>query len=358
MHTHQQYPISDLYEWIKSGSLILAPEFQRGNIWQHSAKSYFIDTLLRDLPVPHIYIRNVTDPGSKTSFREVVDGQQRLRTIETFIDGELTLDKQSKEFAGKTYDTLDEEDQRRLFAYQLGTVQLFDADDDTVLDIFHRINAYGISLNRQELRHSKFQGGQYKGEFRWAVIRTARRWEILWSKYRVVSVRNRVRMIDHELVAQLLGILLDGVTDGGQPKIDKLYERYDSAMPDEVEEHFDQVCTYIKKHFSKVLETKLGSGPHFMMIFAAVAHALLGIPNGDMGGEHLKLPKRDPRSLSDAAAAAANLLALADVFDMDPDDVPERLTSFKVAIAGTTQRIRSRSQRFVTIYRALLPDPI
>ena len=165
-------------------------------------------------------------------------------------------------------------------------------------------------------------------------------------------------MIDQELVAQLLGILLDGVTDGGQPKIDKLYERYDLAMPDEVEEHFDQVCTYIKNHFSKVLETKLGSGPHFMMIFAATAHALLGIPKGDMGGEHPELPNRDPRSLSDAAAAAANLLALADVFDMDPDDVPERLTSFKVAIAGTTQRIKSRSQRFVTIYRALLPDPI
>ena len=358
MHYHQQYPVSDLYQWIKNGSLILAPQFQRGNIWSPSAKSYFIDTLLRDLPVPSIYIRNVTDSVSKTSYREIVDGQQRLRTIETFIDGGLTLDKQSKEFAGKTYDSLDDADQKHLLAYQIGVEQLFEADDDTVLDIFHRINTYSMSLNRQELRHSRFLGAEHKGEFRLAVIRAAERWEILWSKYRVVSVRSRVRMGDHELVAQLFGILLDGVTDGGQPKIDKLYERHDSAMPGEIEKDFDQVCTYILRHFSKVLETKLGSGPHFMMIFAAVAHALLGIPNGDMGGEHPELPKRDPRSLSDTAAASENLLALADVFDIYPDDVPERLKSFKVAIAGTTQRIKSRSLRFVTIYRALLPDPI
>ena len=358
MHFHQQYPVSDLYQWIKSNSLILAPEFQRGNIWSTGAKSYFIDSILRDLPVPPIYIRNVTDPVYRTSYRQVVDGQQRLRTIQAFIDGALTLDKYSKEFAGKTYDTLDEEDQRRFLAYQIGTEQLFEADDDTVLDIFHRINNYSLTLNRQELRHSKFLGGKFKGEFRWAVISAAERWEVLWSKYLVVSVRSRVRLGDHELVAQLFGILLDGVTDGGQPKIDKLYERNDAAVPEGVEQSLDQVCRYILNHFETVLETKLGSGPHFMMVFAAVAHALLGISKGDMGGVHPELPERDSRALTDAVAASENLLSLADVFDMDPDDVPERLKTFKIAIAGTTQRIRSRSLRFVKIYQALLPDPI
>ena len=357
-HEHQQYPISDLYEWINSGALTLAPEFQRGDIWVPSAQSYFIDTLLRDLPIPTIYIRLVTDVKTKTSYREVVDGQQRLRTIMKFMEGNLTLDKRSKEFAGKTYDTLDDEDQQHFLAYQVGVEQLFGADDDTVLDIFHRINAYGISLNNQELRHGKFQGGRFEGVFRLAVIEGAERWEVLWAQYHVVSVRDRVRLLHHELVAQLLGIILDGVTDGGQPKINKLYERYDSVLRDDAVQRFDLVCDYIVRNFSDVLGTKLGSGPHFMMIFAAVAHALFGIPKGDMGGEHFDLPDRDPRSLSDAVAASTNLLSLADVFDLDPDDVPERLKSFKVAIAGTTQRIRSRSLRFVTIHQALLPDPI
>ena len=245
MHQHQQYPISDLYEWIKSGTLTLAPEFQRGDIWVSSAQSYFIDTLLRGLPIPPIYIRLVADPETKTSYREVVDGQQRLATIVKFLDGKLALDKRSNEFAGKTYDTLDDEDQGHFLAYQMGVEQLFGADDDTVLDIFHRINAYGISLNKQELRHGKFQGGRFQGEFRLAVIKGAERWDILWSKYHVVSVRNRVRLLHYELVAQLLGIILDGVTDGGQPKIDKLYERYDATVPGCAEECFDQVCHYM-----------------------------------------------------------------------------------------------------------------
>ena len=148
------------------------------------------------------------------------------------------------------------------------------------------------------------------------------------------------------------------MTDGGQPKINKLYERYDSSIPENAEEHLDQVCHYVIDHFPDVLNTKLGNGPHFMMMFAAVAHALFGIPKGDMRQEHGGMPPRDQRALTDTSVADANLLALADLFDKSGDDVPQRLTGFKVAIAGTTQRIRSRSVRFMTMFRALLPDPI
>ena len=191
-----------------------------------------------------------------------------------------------------------------------------------------------------------------------AVIKASERWEILWSQYKVVNVRGRVRLSHHELVAQLFGVILDGVTDGGQPKLYKLYERYDSGIPDDTEERFDQVCGYIVTHFSDVLDTKLGGGPHFMMLFAAVAHALFGIPVGDMRGQYPSPPAKDSRALSDTSAAISNLLTLADVFEMSGNEVPTRLASFKVSIAGTTQRIKSRSVRFLTMYRALLPDPL
>ena len=358
IHRHQQYPISDLYAWIKGDELILAPEFQRADTWPLSAQSFFIDTLLRDLPIPPVYIRLITDTDTKTSYREVVDGQQRLSAIVKFIDGKLVLDKRSKEFAGRIYHSLEEDEQRRFLAYQIGVEQLFGADDDTVLDIFHRINAYGLSLNRQELRHGKYQGGRFQGEFRWTVIKAAERWETLWSRYQVVTVRSRVRLLHHELVAQLLGIVLEGVTDGGQPKIDRLYERYDSHVPEATEDLFDETCSYIVDNFPAVLTTKLGNGPHFMMLFAAVGHALYGIPEGGMGPEYGGLPPKDPRALSDVGVANYNLMALADLFDVSADQVPKRLTGFKVAIAGTTQRIRSRRVRFRTMFQALLPDPV
>ena len=309
------------------------PEFQRGDIWLPAAQSYFIDTLLRHLPIPSIYIRVVTDSETKTSYREVVDGQQRLNTIVKFIDGKLILDKRSKEFAGQTYETLDEDDQQRFLAYQLGVEQLFGASDDAVLDIFHRINAYGLSLNYQEMRHGKFQGGRYKGEFRLAVIEAAERWEILWSKYRVVTVRSRVRLLHHELVAQLLGVILDGVTDGGQNKIDKIYERYDTDVPQNTKDRFDKTCKYIVGNLPDVLATKLGSGPHFMMLFAAVAHALFGIPEGHMVGEYSPHPARKQCALTDLSVATENCLRLADIFDQSVEEVPDWLASFKVAIA-------------------------
>ena len=70
------------------------------------------------------------------------------------------------------------------------------------------------------------------------------------------------------------------------------------------------------------------------------------------------MPQRDPRSLTDLGVANSNLMALADLFDVSGEDVPERLMNFKVAIAGTTQRIRSRAVRFHTLFRALLPITI
>ena len=266
--------------------------FSEGIFGQRLHRVFDIDTLLRDLPIPPLYIRLMTDPQTRTNYREVVDGQQRLNAIVRFVDGKLALDKRSREFVGMTFDDLEEDDRMRFLNYQVGVEQLFGADDDTVLDIFHRINAYGLSLNKQELRHGKFQGGRYRGEFRLAVIKAAERWEILWSRYQVVSVRNRVRLGHHELVAQLLGILLDGVTDGGQPKIDKLYERYDSTFSEHAEDRLDKVCDFIVNNFGDVLKSKLGSGPHFMTLFAAVAHTFECLPVGDM-----KDPYRRPGPL-------------------------------------------------------------
>ena len=182
-HRHQEYPISDLYGWIKNKELTLAPEFQRGATWTASALSFFIDTLLRNLPIPPIYIRLVTDTGTKTSYREVVDGQQRLSAIVKFIDGQLVLDRRSKEFAGYTYDSLDEEDQKAFLAYQVGVEQLFGADDDTVLDIFHRINAYGLSLNKTGTSPWKIpRGSDLRASFDGQLQGLLERWEILWSK--------------------------------------------------------------------------------------------------------------------------------------------------------------------------------
>lgn len=299
----------------------------------------------------NIYLRTKTNLRTRRNYREAVDGQQRLRAIQEFANGEFALGKNAGEYAGMRYEDLDEESKANFLTYSLGVVQLFNATDSEVLDVFHRINAYGLSLNHQELRH-----GKYQGAFRNAVVNSSKRWTALWDNYRIVGVRERVRMADDELMAQMLGIILEGVQDGGQRAIERLYKKYDGHIPQHTISELDATIQRILDDLLVIFETPLVRGPHFIMLFAAVAHGTFGIPAGDI--DPTEMPPRDETFLSDVMMAQANLGTLSDVIQMDEREVPERFFTFKYASAGTTQRIRSRKPRFLTLYRALLPEPL
>ncbi|WP_414637804.1 DUF262 domain-containing protein [Alloacidobacterium sp.] len=90
MKTHQvsktHYKVSDFITWAKAGTLILSPSFQRRSVWPTGAKSFLIDTIVRGLPIPIIFLREQkTDLESLEPKREVVDGQQRIRTLLAFL---------------------------------------------------------------------------------------------------------------------------------------------------------------------------------------------------------------------------------------------------------------------------------
>lgn len=107
--TPTNYVTLDLLSWQEQGALVLSPKFQRrGAVWKPAARSYFIDTLLRGFPVPLIHIRLTTDIR-RGAIREVVDGQQRLRTLFDFIGGKFRLGRQLQaDWANKTYSQLSE----------------------------------------------------------------------------------------------------------------------------------------------------------------------------------------------------------------------------------------------------------
>lgn len=81
MATLETTMVSTLLEWYDEKTLTPNPEFQRRPVWPMAAKSYFVDSIIRGRPTPNIYIRSKVDLTNRKTIREVVDGQQRIRTL-------------------------------------------------------------------------------------------------------------------------------------------------------------------------------------------------------------------------------------------------------------------------------------
>lgn len=88
--------------------------FQRSFVWTKPQMDRFIESLLLGLPIPGIMLVQQTDKRYL-----VLDGQQRLRTLQAFYSGihrdrVFSLENVAKQFKGLTYKTLLPEQRRTL----------------------------------------------------------------------------------------------------------------------------------------------------------------------------------------------------------------------------------------------------
>ncbi|NKN38652.1 DUF262 domain-containing protein [Agrobacterium sp. a22-2] len=342
----QTYTISDFIEWNNKKQLRLDPDFQRGSVWTSSAKVFLIDTILNDLPMPQVYFRTKLDTARQTSIREVVDGQQRLRSILEFASGRLKLTGKAGRFKGKTYADLDPSDQERFLAYKITAVQLINASDADVLEVFARLNSYSVKVTPAELRHA-----EYSEPVKWAIYHTSRDWRVLWDEYKVVSIRDAVRLKNTSVTAEFFMILDVGFGDGGEPSITKYYKE----RREKPEEFFTPLRTKVDEIIGEIIEelsddfddTTFFDSPNFLIVFAAVAYLKGYISNRNI-----------PDDLDVAAGsgvdwenARENLAAIAQAFDDEDDDAP--YASFVAATKSTTHRLSSRKQRFKAVVEAI-----
>lgn len=348
----EQYTISDFLTWHRQRTLTLNPYFQRRAVWSSAAKSYLIDTILREMPVPKIYMRTKIDPTTQTAVREVVDGQQRLRAILDFADGKFALSPRAAEFRGETFDSLSDELKIAFLGYAIGVDQLLNATDSDVLEIFARLNSYNAVLKPAELRHARYQG-----DFKWAVHESSRHWEALWTDLRLLTVVQRVRMADDALMAEFYGTVVEGLGEGGEAALNRLYGRLDPGLDglEDVTHAVDLVLQRVRDDLGEAIVGPLASPTNFVMVFAAAAHSLMGIPPGIMGDE---MPERDELALTDPARAVANLGRLAEMIELDEPPQSPNSRRFWLASKSSTQRAASRRTRFPIFYRALLPRAI
>ncbi|MER9594549.1 DUF262 domain-containing protein [Mesorhizobium sp. M0244] len=151
------YPVDTLISRLKSEAFFV-PTFQRQFVWSQRHASRFIESLLMGLPVPGIFLYK----ESQTNRHLVVDGQQRLRTLQFFY-AELFGEKKFRlvgvrpEWSGKTYSELATSDKLKLDdAVVHATIFQQDEPKETnrsLYFVFERINSGGIRLSPQEIRN-------------------------------------------------------------------------------------------------------------------------------------------------------------------------------------------------------------
>lgn len=223
------YSVGDYREWAASEQLVLSPRFQRRDVWSETARSYLMDTIIRGLPIPKIFIRQTIDPASGRSIREVVDGQQRLRTILSFVRDGFTIRRgHNPEHGGKPFSLLDPEVQLAILNYELSTDLLINVSDAQVLDIFSRLNSHAVVLNEQE----KINASHF-GDFKNLADDLAHEYFEYWVRNKILSEAQVVRMADVSLTADLLIAICDGIQSKKQ--IRAYYVQYEKDFPHDVQ---------------------------------------------------------------------------------------------------------------------------
>ncbi len=341
--TPQHYTIADFLKWNDDKELVLNPKFQRGSVWPTPARSYLIDSILRGYPIPKLLLRTTVDRDSRRTIRDVVDGQQRLRTIIDFEAGKFALGSRAGEFLGQRYAELDDDLKDRFLGYKLTCEQLLNASDDDVLEVFVRINSYAVPVNEPELRNARFET-----EFSDMVKALAKELAPVWH-LGVLSNRDRVRMLDQSFVAEVLGFYMYGVTDGGEARITRIYEDTKALSLKELPDQ-KQVRETLLSAATLVLDLKnepLVQRPHFLMLAAAVMYEQGRLKPGRL--DLSLLPPKDAL-LRDRGVAEDSLRRL-NVF-LWAARVGGPYEDFREARAST-QRTKSRQTRLEYFCRAL-----
>jgi hypothetical protein len=136
------------------------PTYQRSAVWKPDQKQLLIDSILRKIDIPKIYLRQTNSRGFSY---EIIDGQQRMRTLWEFLSSKFPLSEEAEEVhigdtlfdvAHLTYDELPSKLKlERIHKYTLDVVIIQQATEDEIADLFFRLNN-GTPLKPAEVRNA------------------------------------------------------------------------------------------------------------------------------------------------------------------------------------------------------------
>jgi len=229
--------VSAVLRSIRDETLQPSPDFQRRAVWTNKDKIAFIETILLGYPFPEIYVASGevdTETGDGTEL--LVDGQQRLRTIDEYFRGVKPF---ARTQAVTRYRQLDENQKRDFLNYDVSVRNLGIIGMDEVREVFQRMNATSYDLNDME----RFNAA-YIGVFKQLCEEIAL--DDFFVEHRVFSAADIRRMKDVSFVASLITTMLSDYFHRDE-EIEDYLERYDEEfeLAEDIKRRFEGTLSCI-----------------------------------------------------------------------------------------------------------------
>nr|WP_254045820.1 DUF262 domain-containing protein [Paenalcaligenes hominis] len=222
------------------------PEYQREFTWDEVRKSKFIESIIIGLPIPFLFLWISPETGKL----EIVDGSQRLRTLEEYLYNRLSLVGLDRlHLLNNTrFEDLTLSRQRKILNKSIrGVILSEDTDVEARIDLFERINTGSKVANPTEIRR-----GVLRGDFMDLVTSLAQ--DERFKTLAPVSIKQEKEREREELVSRFFAYT-DGLDDyrddvspflfryiknkseevNGKPRLIKRYEKRFNKMLDFVE---------------------------------------------------------------------------------------------------------------------------
>lgn len=247
--------ISNFYEQHQLNKYRLDPPYQRDmNVWDMEQKSFLLDTIFKNFPIPPIFLEQKIDSDTGITNYDVIDGKQRLSTIIGFINNDIPLPKEfgndiygNSKLNGLFFEEIkniakEDVDVKLMvadfWAYSMSIEYIENPDYKIVDSIFDRLNREGSRLNSQELRKA-----QYYDTLLYNDIIDYRNDPYI---VKLTAKLNKNRMDDIGFITELYIMTVKcSIFDGNENVIDKVFsdivESYDTEQSIHTKERFEKI---------------------------------------------------------------------------------------------------------------------
>lgn len=253
------------------------PKYQRNFIWNNKGRSAFIESVLLGLPIPFMFFSDC-----ENGKYEIIDGAQRVQTLNAFTNNDFSLSdlEKLKTLEGFKFEDLPEAQQEKFKSKTMRVIVLGeDTPSEIRMDLFLRINTYGVKANPSEVRRGAYDSKLTKfieeccqNDLFKKLAPISEKYEKRYERFEL-TLRFFAYLNSYENFKQSVAPFLDDYLDANKDTFDR-----DKFIND-----FEQMLCFVEKTFpfgfAKTINAKSTPRVRFEALAVGSALALRENPN-------------------------------------------------------------------------------